>query len=92
MNFYTTKDFRITQNDIWSELAANGEIVITDNNKPTALMLDIAGENLEEILGAIRQAKTMRAINKLQLNSVRNGLDKMTPEEINAEIKAAREA
>ena len=91
MNYYTTKDFSTIPNDIWSKLSETGEVIITDNNKPTALILDIVDENPEEILSAVRRARAMKAISRLQIHSVCNGLDKMTDEEIDAEIKAVRE-
>jgi hypothetical protein len=53
-------------------------------------MLGVDGSSLEETLAAINQAEAMRLINKIQMQSVRNGTDKITMEEIDAEIAAAR--
>jgi len=71
-------------------LSAQGHVVITNNGKPTALMIDIADNNLEEVLAAVRQAQATRAMNRLQADSLRKGLDGLTEDDIEAEIAAAR--
>ena len=90
MNFYTVRDLRTTSKSVWESLSAQGHVVITNNGKPTALMIDIADNNLEEVLAAVRQAQAMRALNRLQSDSLRKGLDGLTEEELETEISAAR--
>jgi len=43
-----------------------------------------------KILSAVRRAKAINAVKQLQQQSVKNGTDKFTLNEINAEIKKAR--
>ena len=88
MNFYTVRDLRTIPKNIWEKLSVDGEVVITNNGKPTALMLDIADGNFEETLKAVRQAKAMMAFNSIRKTAGENGY--MTEEEIEAEINAAR--
>ena len=88
MNFYTVRDLRTTLKSIWENLVADGEVVITNNGKPTAIMLDISGGNFEEMLKAIRQAKAMIAFNSMRSKAASKGY--MGEEEIQAEIDAAR--
>ena len=59
MNFYTVRDLRTTPKSLWETLSAEGEVVITNNGKPTALLVDIADGSFEETVKAIRQAKAM---------------------------------
>ena len=47
--------------------------------------------SLDETVSAVRKAKAMNALKLLQRESAKNASDKMTLEEINAEIKTARE-
>lgn len=61
MNFYTVRDLRTTPKSLWETLSAEGEVVITNNGKPTALLVDIADGSFEETVKAIRQAKAMLA-------------------------------
>ena len=88
MNFYSVRDLRTTQKAIWENLEKDGEVVITNNGKPTALLFDIADGDLEETLKAIRQAKAMIAFNSMRSKAAAKGY--MSEEEIEAEIAAAR--
>ena len=88
MNFYSVRDLRTTQKAIWENLEKDGEVVITNNGKPTALLFDIGDGDLEETLKAIRQAKAMIAFNSMRSKAAAKGY--MSEEEIEAEIAAAR--
>ncbi len=88
MNFYTVRDLRTTPKSLWDSLVADGEVVITSNGRPTALLLDIADGSFEETLKAVRQAKAMIAFNSMRSKAASKGY--MTDEEIEAEIAALR--
>ena len=66
MNFYSIKDLRIETKNICEHIRQNGEAIITNNGKPTVLMLDISENNFEEIIRAVRQAKAMIAFNSMR--------------------------
>ena len=63
-------------------------MVITNNGKPTALLLDISNDDLEETILTLRQVKAMRLFNNMREEAQRRGF--LSEEEIEAEIKAAR--
>lgn len=88
MNFYTVRDLRTTPKRIWDNLSADGEVVITNNGKPTALLFDIADGSFEETLKAVRQAKAVIAFNSMRAKAATRGY--MSDDEIEAEIAAAR--
>jgi PHD/YefM family antitoxin component YafN of YafNO toxin-antitoxin module len=88
MNFYSVRDLRTTPKDIWDNLSADGEVVITNNGKPTAILLDISNGSFEETLKAVRQAKAMIAFNAMRSKAAAKGF--MTAEEIDQEIAASR--
>ena len=90
MNFYTVRDLRTHPREVWDKLSETQEIIITNNGKPTALMIEIDDENLEEVLASVRQSMAMRAVNKLRIASVRSGRSDMTSEDIDEEIYKAR--
>jgi hypothetical protein len=71
-------------------LADDGRIVLTTNGKPAALMIEVNEDSFEDVLTDIRIAKSRRAIRQMQEQSERAGLGRMTLDEINAEIAAAR--
>ncbi len=88
MKFYTVRDLRTTTKTLWDNLSTDGEVVITNNGKPTALLFDIADGDFEEILKAVRQAKAMMAFNSMKSKAAKKGY--MSEEEIEAEIEKAR--
>ncbi|MBQ9698805.1 MAG: type II toxin-antitoxin system prevent-host-death family antitoxin [Acidaminococcaceae bacterium] len=88
MNFYSIRDLRTETKEICEQVRRNGKAIITNNGKPTMLVLDIAEDNIETVLRAIRQAKAMIAFNTMRGIAAENGY--MTDEEIEAEIQASR--
>ena len=90
MKFITVRDFRTSSANIWATLPQEQEMIITNNGKPVALLTPLSGETLEETISAVRRAKAINAVRLIQQQSVKNGTDKITLEEINAEIKMTR--
>lgn len=88
MNFYSIRDLRSETKNICEKVRQSGEVVITNNGKPSVLMLDISEDNFDEVVRAIRQAKAMIAFNSMKAVAAANGY--MTDPEIENEIKAAR--
>lgn len=90
MNFYSVRDLRTHPREVWEKLSETQEVIITNNGKPSALMIRIDDENLEDVLASVRQSMTMRAVNKLRIASVRSGMSEMSSEDIGKEIAEAR--
>ena len=88
MEFVTVRDFRTASANVWSKLERDGKMVVTNNGKPTALMINIANQDFEAVLDCINQAEFMRAVNNMRGIAAASGY--MTEEEIEAEIQAAR--
>ncbi len=65
--------------------------VLTSNNKPKALCFPLhESENIEEIAAAFRQARAMTAVERARYFALDKGLDRLSMEEIDREISAAR--
>lgn len=90
MKFIPVRDFRTRPAEIWKKLPEAEEMVITNNGKPIAMLAPVSDSNLEETLRAFRKIKAMDAVRKMQEQSYQNGNDKMSLDEINTEIAAAR--
>jgi len=90
MKFYTVRDLRTHPREVWDKLSETHEVIITNNGKPSALMIEIDDESLEDVLVSVRQSMVMRAVNKLRLASIRGGRSEMTDEDIDAEISKVR--
>jgi antitoxin (DNA-binding transcriptional repressor) of toxin-antitoxin stability system len=63
---------------------------MTNNGRPIALLTPLSDETLEDTVSAVRRAKAINAVKKMQEISVALGNDKLTLEEINAIITDVR--
>lgn len=90
MKFLSVRDLRGKSAQIWKDLPEEREMVITSNGRPIAILAAITESNLEESLTAFRQARAVEAVAALQRRSADQGTDRITMDEIDAEIKAVR--
>ena len=88
MQFVTVRDFRNASGSVWEKLAQEGELVITNNGKPTAILIDVKDSDVEQALRDIRRSKLLRLLTDARAEAAERGF--MSDEEIEAEIKAAR--
>ena len=92
MKFITVRDLRGRPAQVWKQLAKVREMVLTLNGKPIAILSSTSEDLLEKNLAELRKAQALSAFEAIQTESVRNGLDKMTMDEIDAEIQAYRKS
>jgi len=90
MKFLSVRDLRGKSAQIWKDLPKEREMVITSNGRPIAILATISESNLEESLTAFRQARAVEAVAALQRRSADQGTNRMTMDEIDAEIQAVR--
>jgi len=92
MRFITVRDLRGRPGQVWSKLSREKEVILTSNGKPIAILSAVSEENLEGALMALRQARAIAAVERMQSASIAAGKDRLTPEEIETEIAAVRKA
>lgn len=90
MKLKTVRDIRTKPAQVWRELKAEGEIVLTNSGKPFALMVSVSEDNLEDSLREMRRIRASRAVRQLQAASVEEGMHKLTTTDINKEIRLVR--
>lgn len=88
MEFYSVRDLRTASGTVWNRLAEGGEVVITNNGKPSALMIEIPEGGFDETVQAVRQARAMIAFNSMRRRAAAEGY--MTDAELEAAIAEAR--
>ena len=88
MNFYSVRELRTESKSMWADLNSGNEVVLTNNGKPSALMIDIPEGSFDEVVQAVRQAKAMIALNSMRRRSAREGY--MSDEKIESLIDEAR--
>jgi prevent-host-death family protein len=90
MKFVSIRDLRGRSAEVWRELRGEREIVVTSNGRPIAILAAVNESNLEEALSAFRKARAVEAVASLQRRSVQQGTDRISIDEIEAEVKAVR--
>jgi len=90
MKFITVRDLRGRPAEVWTKLSRDKELVLTSNGKPIAILSAVSEDTLEGSLAALRQTRAIAAVETMQSHSVAVGTDKLSLEEINAEIAATR--
>jgi antitoxin (DNA-binding transcriptional repressor) of toxin-antitoxin stability system len=91
MKFISVRDLRGKSADVWKALPGEREMIITNNGRPVAILAAVNESNLEEALSAFRQARAVDAVANLQKISLEQGKDKISMEDIDAEIRAVRQ-
>ncbi|MDJ0820055.1 MAG: type II toxin-antitoxin system Phd/YefM family antitoxin [Desulfobacterales bacterium] len=90
MKFLSVRDLKTKSSQVWKELPGQKEMIVTSNGRPIALLSSINEDNLEQVLTAFRHARATNSVATVQYESVQKGTDKITMDEINAEIGAVR--
>ncbi|MBM4035966.1 MAG: type II toxin-antitoxin system prevent-host-death family antitoxin [Planctomycetes bacterium] len=90
MKFVTIRDFRNKTAEIRKELETDREVILTSNGRPFAMVTGLDPDSVEEEVIARRRARALLLLDRIQADAKAHGLDKMTMEEIDAEIAAAR--
>jgi prevent-host-death family protein len=89
MKFLSLRDLR-NQPGFLLELAQREDLVLTVNGKPIAVFLGVEEGNLEETVGAVRQARAQRALSRMRRQAAKRRLEKKLPSAIDAAIRAVR--
>lgn len=90
MKFITVRDLRTSPAQIWKQLPLEQEMVITNNRKPIALLTPLSDVDLEENISAVRRARAITAVSKMQRISMQRGTNSMTFKEVDREVAASR--
>ncbi len=90
MKFVTVRDLRGKTSELWKELEQERELVVTSNGKPIAILSATNEESFETCLWTLRRGRASDALAKLQRDAADRGLDELTPEDVDNEIKASR--
>ncbi len=90
MKFITIRDLRSKTARLRKDLQTDREIVVTANGRPFAVMTRVEPDKVEEEVLAIRRARAMAAVSRIRVKAKAEGLDRLTMDEVGAEIAKAR--
>ena len=91
MEFVSVRELRSRSAAVWRSLAREKDLVVTSNGKPIAVLSATTASTLEASLAALRRARAQLAVAAMQQRARETGADRLTLEEINAEIDAVRQ-
>lgn len=88
--------YRVLRNEpaaLRKKLEDEGELVVTVDGKPFAVMIDLAGgENMDDILLMVSRLRAQMAARAIRSQARRDGLDKLSGEEVDEIIQKTRVA
>lgn len=90
MEFVSVRDLRIRPGQVWQRLSQTGDLVITSNGKPVALLWSVDDATLEQTVIALRRARAQMAVSQLRAAAQASGKANLSAKDIEAEIRAAR--
>lgn len=90
MKFASIRDLR-NQPGLLQSTVRSEPVTLTSNGRPFALVVGLeAEEDPSELERLIRQARAQRAVSRIRARAQSTGLDALSAEEVDAEIRAAR--
>ncbi len=93
MDFVPYRVLRNKPTALRQQLREQGELVVTVDGKPFAVMIDLGGsENMDEIMLLVSRLRAQMAARSIRSQARRNGLDQMKEEQIDALIQKTRQA
>ncbi len=90
MKFITIRELRSSTARLRKDLQSEGEVVVTANGRPFAVMTPVEPDKVEEEILAIRRARARAALSRIRAKAKADGLDRLTMEEIDAIVAKAR--
>ncbi|MDQ3118145.1 MAG: type II toxin-antitoxin system Phd/YefM family antitoxin [Verrucomicrobiota bacterium] len=92
MRIIPSRDLVASPAKVWKLLQTEGSVVITKDGKPRGILLPTSDVTLIEDLQDQIRARARRAVSEVRRQAARRGTDKLSSEEIDAEVRAARKS
>ena len=90
MKFVSVRELRSRSAAVWRSLAREKDLVVTLNGKPIAVLSATTASTVEASLAALRQARAQLALAAMHRRAHETGADRLTLEDVSAEIDAVR--
>ncbi|MFP3041704.1 hypothetical protein LQZ19_07760 [Treponema primitia] len=86
MQFISVREFNSSPGKTRAALKKEGKLVLTNNGKPSMLVLDIVNQDFEDVIDILNRAEAMKLLDGIQLQAARGGLDTLSMDEVDKEI------
>jgi len=87
-----SREFSARPGQALAAVARAGRVLVTSAGKPKAIMIPTSEATFMEDMNLLDRLALARAIDGIRTEAARNGTDKLTLADINAEIAAVRTA
>jgi len=91
VKYLTFRDLRNTPGALWKKLRGDTTVALTANGVPRALVIGIEDGDVEAAVRIVTRAKAQLALSRLRERAAAAGLDRPTPDAIEAEVRAVRQ-
>jgi hypothetical protein len=92
MEFVPYRMLRNQPSELRRKLKENGELVVTVDGQPLAVMLEIPKGNLEDLVLLLSQVRAQLAVAAIREQARQRGLGNMTVEQADALVQEVRHA
>ncbi len=89
MKFVEAGDLRLCSAEIWRDLGTEHELVVANNGKTIAILMETSENTFEQSLCEVKRAGVLRAVSELQQRLVEQGRVGVSDREIDGEIANA---
>ena len=90
MEFVPYRLMRNQPKELRKKLEKQGELIITVDGEPMAIMLQIPKGSLEDLVMLVSQVRAQLAVAEIRQRARQSGKDQMTDEEIDSVIQEVR--
>jgi hypothetical protein len=80
----------ITPSTLRKKLAHTGELLLTVNNSPVAMMIGLDNENAQDIMQLVFRFRAQMAVSSIRSQARKDRLNKISLKEVNAVISRTR--
>lgn len=90
MQFVPYRLLRNQPKELRQKLGEEGQLIVTSNGEPFALMISVGPDEVGDVVYMITQLRAQLAVSAMRATARTQELDHLTAEEIEAEIEAVR--
>jgi hypothetical protein len=90
MKFMSVREFRLNTGQARKGLQVDGELVLTTNGRPFAIVSAVQPETFDRELLALRRSRARVAIDRLREHARADGTDQLSLETIHAVVRDVR--
>lgn len=90
MQMIASRELSAQPGKVWTKVAKEGSVVVTRDGQPVGIIMPTTSATLLEDMQEVAFARARRAVSRLRTSATRNGTDRLSMKDIEAEIRQTR--